>query len=522
MAKLFSFAESVKGSSHELNGKPCQDFAMKWNSEDECIHILVLSDGHGSDTYVRSHEGSRLACEITIEALKRFSEDATLTKYFLDRAGALTARPWNNPLKSANGKTVKYEELGESQQEIVRQNLSYAKGRDGIEQQDEVLNALFKSIFDQWKTAINQHFEANPLNEIESECLGNNNIEKAYGCTLLAYLQTPLYWLAFQIGDGKILTCDRNMKWTEPVPWDCRCFLNITTSLCDSHQPWNSFRYAFNGKGEFPAGVYLGSDGIDDSWGTIDHLKKFYSQITEIFVNNANDAEGMLPGLKDYLSKLSHDASHDDMSVAALLKLDALSYGIELFKLRIKGRELHEKIANIEQKIEHHLQEIEDTSPLATIRQKTLFLLDELKRLIANKELSPDFSIEDWGHCIDDFKQKVQINHRQVFEGKKEKEYLQQQENELKEKHANLVARNLEIEKDNLNSWQQIRDEWLDNHKALFDVSQSTEEKTSDDKTGFNEEPVEDNDYHPIARNRSLTDYVDIHGFPFKVIIPHQ
>ena len=99
---------------------------------------------------------------------------------------------------------------------------------------------------------------------------------------------------------------------------------------------------------------------------------------------------------------------------------------------------------------------------------------------------------------------------------------MQQQENELKEKHANLVARNLEIEKDNLNSWQQIRDKWLDNHKALFEVSQSTEEKTSDDKTGFNEEPVEDNDYHPIARNRSLTDYVDIHGFPFKVIIPHQ
>lgn len=539
MVKLFSLAERVKGSSHELNGKPCQDSTMKWSSNDGSIHILVLSDGHGGDTYVRSDLGSRLACEITIELLKHFAEDTAMTKCFLDRAGSLTARPWKNPLISENGKPIKYESLEESQQEIVRQNKSYADSLVGIEPQNQVLSELFKKIYDSWFNAININFEENPLNNSEKELLGHHNIEKAYGCTLLAYLQTPLYWLAFQIGDGKILTCDRNLRWTEPVPWDCRCFLNITTSLCDSLQPWNSFRFAFNGKGEFPVGVYMGSDGIDDSWGTPDRLKKFYSQITEIFVKNSDDADSMIPELINYLSKLSRDASHDDMSIAALLNLDALRIGVDLFKLRIKGREIHERIANIEQKIAHHLQEIEGVSAMASIRQKTLFLLDELKRLIANKELSQNFSVDDWQLSVDDFCQKVKVNYEQACEEKKERDNLKQQEIELKEQHDGFVQKNSEFDNEDLKKWKNFRDDWLAKHQEATESVQNEDGSLTDDKNNKEDcsdvdvfeasHAIEDqlnkpdhsdeiNSFKPIERNRALTEYIELRdGFLIRI-----
>ena len=66
------FATSVLGASHVKDNKPCQDYSIAWRSEDSGAVVLIVCDGHGSDTYVRSDVGSRLAAEITLVAVKEF------------------------------------------------------------------------------------------------------------------------------------------------------------------------------------------------------------------------------------------------------------------------------------------------------------------------------------------------------------------------------------------------------------------------------------------------------------------
>jgi serine/threonine protein phosphatase PrpC len=66
------FATSVLGASHIRENKPCQDYSIAWQSKDSGSVVLIVCDGHGSDTYVRSDVGSRLAAQITLEAVKEF------------------------------------------------------------------------------------------------------------------------------------------------------------------------------------------------------------------------------------------------------------------------------------------------------------------------------------------------------------------------------------------------------------------------------------------------------------------
>ena len=124
---------------------------------------------------------------------------------------------------------------------------------------------MFSEICMEWKNRVEQDADVHPFTKAEKEKIGSKRIEKAYGTTLMAAVRTPDYWFAFHIGDGKLYACDDLMQWTEPVPWDCNCFMNTTTSLC-GHFPANDFRYAFDGTGNFPIAFALGSDGIDDAF----------------------------------------------------------------------------------------------------------------------------------------------------------------------------------------------------------------------------------------------------------------
>lgn len=156
-------------------------------------------------------------------------------------------------------------------------------------------------------------------------------LEKTYGCTLMAYVQTPDYWFAFHLGDGKMIAYKINngkVQWKEPVPWDDRCFLNKTTSLCDS-DALNEFRYCYEGDGDFPVAVFLGSDGLDDSFGEETNLVNFYIQVIKMLANDGVDAT--LKSLQETLPQLSKIGSKDDMSVATIFNLGALKDNVQLF-----------------------------------------------------------------------------------------------------------------------------------------------------------------------------------------------
>ena len=64
---------SIRGGSHIASGKVCQDSSTV--KIDEHYAIAVVSDGHGGDRYYRSHIGSRLAVECSIDVLGKYLSD---------------------------------------------------------------------------------------------------------------------------------------------------------------------------------------------------------------------------------------------------------------------------------------------------------------------------------------------------------------------------------------------------------------------------------------------------------------
>ena len=288
------FATSVLGAGHIRDNKPCQDYSIAWQPKDSGAVVLIVCDGHGGDTYVRSHVGSRLAAEITLEAVKEF----------IPVEGYHPDPEW---IVGCQGEVHAHEQVG------------FGRG------ENKIFEALFETIYRRWLDAIEEDAQENPFTEYERECLGERKLVKAYGTTLMAYVQTRDYWFAFQIGDGRMLAADENLQWKQLVPWDENCFLNQTTSLCNTH-PLPMFRYAFDGTGSFPAAVFCCSDGIEDSWGDYEvaphQLHDYFSALAKYFIKEGKDLT--LDRLSEFLPKLSAAASKDDMSLAGYINKDAI------------------------------------------------------------------------------------------------------------------------------------------------------------------------------------------------------
>ena len=329
MGRKIVFNVTRMGASHVKSGKPCQDYSLSWQSDDKTVQVAIVCDGHGGDTYVRSDVGSKLAAEIALSNIRNFI-DTVSPAIFLDKSAAVTARPTEEEdnLFPAGKKSVPAD-LTESEMKQLEQDKAFYAAVENIRQQDSLFCQLFARIYMQWLDAIQKDANDNPFTEFEKGCLKNAKIVKAYGTTLMAFVRTPLYWIAFHIGDGKMVACDRNMEWLEPVPWDCNCFLNMTTSLCNSN-PIPMFRYAFSGKGDFPSAVIMGSDGLDDSWVTMENLQNFYSQTLSIF--DELGEEKAVKELNDYLPVLSQKGSRDDMSMAGIVDMDEIKTGLSIYK----------------------------------------------------------------------------------------------------------------------------------------------------------------------------------------------
>lgn len=248
--------------------------------------MAIVSDGHGGERYVRSEYGARFAVDAAREIIL---QSALL--------------PWQDP----------------------SERLLYI----------EELVSL-------WKLKVMSHYMSHPLSPTEQSIiyrslaiehiLSTQEIYTLYGCTLMAACIHEDGWFAFQIGDGKCVTIHPTPSYTtlhnptpyttltsEPIPDDDRCFLNMTTSLCEAFAE-SSFRYAGGDKDSIPSAIFLGTDGIDTSWGSRELLHDFYLEI----LKHCSSRETILQELREVLPKLSEKGSHDDMSIAALVRDEVL------------------------------------------------------------------------------------------------------------------------------------------------------------------------------------------------------
>lgn len=288
---LLVFNHTVVGSSHTKADKPCQDYSFAEFNPDEFSKIkkkyaiAVVADGHGSSDYFRSDRGSQMACVAAKESVRLLMQD-------------------NN------------------------QGLNTNKGiSDLLENPDEYMDRLKKSIITLWRNAVAEDYAKESFSQKELDTMSvkkrikflenqDQRYVDAYGTTLIVIVKHTRFWFGLHIGDGKCVACYPDFNIIQPIPWDERNFLNITTSLCNE-DALVGFRHTFF-KDNFPDALYIATDGVDDSFGTDENLYDFYRKLTESFIEKGK--EGTMKELNMFLPQLSEKGSGDDISIAGILK----------------------------------------------------------------------------------------------------------------------------------------------------------------------------------------------------------
>ena len=322
---MLTFHHTCIGASHLASGKPCQD--ASYSETSDRMSIAIVSDGHGGAIHSRSDVGSQLA----IYAAQGVIEDHSLSD-------------WENPDKRQ-----------EFFQDIVNrwQVLTIDHYYDNLTEQEIAQLPLFP--------------------DVEQSI---RHITMLYGCTLMATCVHTNGWFAFQIGDGKCVTinqiqncsdssenhliCNIPKMVAEPIPADDRCFLNMTTSLCDPDAT-TEFRFCSGNKASTPVAIFLGSDGIDNSWGTEEALHNFYIEV----LKHCTSVADITRDLAEALPQLSQAGSQDDMSVAAIVDKDFLAKNI--------AQLIRYQIIRCEQDINERKQQLEHlSSQIILLKQQAL------------------------------------------------------------------------------------------------------------------------------------------------------
>jgi len=189
---------------------------------------------------------------------------------------------------------------------------------------DKFMQQLAANIIYRWREKIAEDYQLEPFSETELALLSPKELAasqkedgwvSAYGTTLIAAVRATNFWFGLHIGDGKCVSVNADGTTAQPIPWDDKCFLNVTTSLCDA-QALSSFRSVFSTK-NLPSAIFVGTDGVDDTFGNDEALESFYKTVVQLF--NEKEFDGAKAELKTYLPKLSEKGSRDDVSIAGIL-----------------------------------------------------------------------------------------------------------------------------------------------------------------------------------------------------------
>lgn len=311
--KLFSFNKTVRGYNHISKDIPCEDFSTSFISENENYRIIAVADGHGSSACFRSSYGSKKAVEIVVDCFKNFVE------------GILDS-----------------EEKEKEFYQMFFNNPRY---------QQSTLERLIGVVSSRWNVAVQQHYQENPVSSDELQDdkdvkVYENNIPHIYGTTLMAGLMLSKCLILIHQGDGRCNVFYKDGHMEQPVPWDSRCEFNTTTSMCDSDVA-TSFRYkVINLEQEEVIACYMGSDGVEDAYGdTWESLNNsshkcmggvytFYKILSREIVEKGTDEFEQY--LEEKLPPFSENGSGDDISVAGIVDVEALSHLIDKFKYDIE------------------------------------------------------------------------------------------------------------------------------------------------------------------------------------------
>jgi len=313
--KIVTFHKTVRGHLHILKDIPCEDCSVSFSDKGGRYHIAAVADGHGDPACVRSAYGARTAVGVAISCLSSFAE-TSLAQNAPETSGVLSAP--------------------RSTRQAVQQ--------------------LTNTIISQWYQEIYRHLKENPLTEEDLSAAGRytedyragRRLAHMYGTTLIAALQLPDYLILLQQGDGRCDVFYADGSVDQPVPWDDRCFENVTTSLCDEDVA-SSIRHCVISLRERPViACYMGSDGVEDSYRDIEGTHTFYRELSLELVRKG--LTGFEVYLEEMLPVFSREGSGDDVSVAGIVDVDAIVALLPKFETLTKRYKLSEARAFYDEK----------------------------------------------------------------------------------------------------------------------------------------------------------------------------
>lgn len=285
--------------------------------------LVCVSDGHGSSPHFWSDKGAEFAIQAAVELLAASIDkvldamDASEYKKANKNLAKSYVKRWNRKCfeylcsVEIDDLKVKSKELEERDPDIAKRYL------------DE-LHELKKLAKD-----YNEIVSKNPmLTEENQKEIGNLvtefsklSLKEIFGCTSVVYFQAKdsPKWYAFKIGDSDLFV-DFGDGFSKPIKDDPKCFLNETTSLCNSKAS-DSFCFPeeqFLDK--VPISIFASTDGVANSFSSEEYLSRFYGQIQFSF-----DEDGEFIGerdIKNYIPELSERGSGDDVSIAGIVTYD--------------------------------------------------------------------------------------------------------------------------------------------------------------------------------------------------------
>lgn len=286
--RILAFHSCHQGASHKKTGKVCQDYAFaRYKKEVDSYAVAIVSDGHGNNNYFRSDRGSRMAVEAAKDAINEFMKNFLKPK---------------------------------SRKRLLE-----------IYTPDDFMRQLETAVVYKWRIKIKNDYDNEPFTESDLALMTpeacrkyKDNPEKyfvkVYGATLIAVVIYPKhFWFGLHIGDGKCVAQYADEHFDQPIAWDEKCFLNVTTSLCDE-KPLDNFRHCFH-TDNFPTAIFVGSDGVDDCFVNDEDLYGFYQEVIRTCHEKKFKEKECCKELDEFLPVMSEKGSGDDISVGGILML---------------------------------------------------------------------------------------------------------------------------------------------------------------------------------------------------------
>jgi serine/threonine protein phosphatase PrpC len=174
----------------------------------------------------------------------------------------------------------------------------------------------------------------------------SENLHHAYGTTLIAAAITEDFWFGIHIGDGRLTALYPDGTYDQPVPWDEKCYLNVTTSICDDDAYERARCYfSFHKEKQPPVAVFLCTDGIDDNYPVDGNEKHLFTLYRTIVVTFAEDGfESTSSQLKDLANSFATKGKGDDTSIAVLIDMEAIKEVVPIWKAQIIEEEAVENV----------------------------------------------------------------------------------------------------------------------------------------------------------------------------------